>query len=805
MEVIMHSMANSLLYLTFLLISSFVAPTIVAGIGNVNYLQMGSSLSVNHVSDVIKSPDGSFSFGFYNLSSSAFTLSIWFTDSADKTVAWTANQDHPVHGSGSKVTLNKDGSMALTDYDGTVAWCINTSSGAVDHAELKDSGNLVLLDQGGKILWQSFDYPADTLLPGQPITVTTKLVSTDLSHRTSHYNLGFDDRYILSLAYDGPDIFNIYWPNPDHNSWMNYRISYDIRQRGVLDKLGKFAASDNTSFVASDWGLEIKRRLTLDYDGNLRLYSLSESDGSWYVSWMAFPQVCNIHGLCGWNGICMYTPASPIPACSCPHGYVPNDPNDWSKGCKPLFNMTCSNGGQKMGFVLLPWTDFWGSDTDYITSAPLDTCRELCLSSCSCVAFEFKVYPYGCYLKSALFNGKTVPGFLGEAYIKVPESFLSHSPSYSSELSHDHVCNASRTQTLDYAAHIVDAKGTTWYYYYWFLAAFFLVELCFIAVGWWFMARKQSASSEIWAVEDQEGYRAVADHFRTFTHKELQRATKNFKDELGHGRHGPVYKGILDDNRVVAVKKLKDMKHGEAEFETEVSLIGRVYHMNLVRVMGVCSEGNHRMLVYEYVENGSVAMFLFGGKGLLLQWHQRYRIAAGVAKGLAYLHHGCMDGIIHCDVKPENILLDQDFEPKISDFGFAKLLPKEETDSNMSKVRGTRGYMAPEWVLSAPVTEKVDVYSYGVVLLELVMGLRVSELVANGADTEAALRQLLATIGENMKAVDGTWIDDLVDPRLNGDFVRSEVLLMLKVAALCLEQERSQRPSMNHVVQMFLS
>nr|CAB3459540.1 unnamed protein product [Digitaria exilis] len=454
-----------------------------------------------------------------------------------------------------------------------------------------------------------------------------------------------------------------------------------------------------------------------------------------------------------------------------------------------------------MGFVHIPWTDFWGSDVAYIPLASLDTCRELCLKNCSCVAFEYKVHPHptGCFLKASLFNGKTSPGYPGTAYVKVPESFLSRSQaSYSSELSHGHVCNASRTLTFNYAAQTNDMKGRTWYYYWCFLAAFFLVELCFITVGWWFMARQQPARSAIWVAEHEEGLRVVADHFRSFTHNELQKATNNFKDELGHGRHGSVYKGTLQDNRIVAVKKLKDMKGGEAEFETEVSVIGRIYHMNLVRVMGVCSEGKHRLLVYEFVENGSLAMFLFGSKGLILQWHQRYKIAVGVAKGLAYLHHECMDWIIHCDVKPENTLLDEEFEPKISDFGFAKLLQRDEADSNVSKVRGTRGYMAPEWVSSAPVTEKVDVYSFGVVLLELVMGLRVSEMPTDGSrDAESALRQLLSTIGEKMKTGEDTWIDDLVDPRLNGDFVQSEVLLLLEVAALCLEQERNGRPRMS--------
>ncbi|CAL4903940.1 unnamed protein product [Urochloa decumbens] len=759
-------MMNSflMLHLTFLLISYYLLARTAAGIGHASYLHRGSSLSVKQASDVITSKGGSFSFGFYNHSSTTFTLSIWFTNAADRAIAWTANRDRPVHGSGSKVVLNRDGSMVLKDYDGTVVWKINKRSAVVDRVELMDSGNLVLVDQGGNILWQSFDHPTNTLLPSQPLTGTEKLVSTDLSHHSSYYTLRFDERYILSLSYDGPDISNLYWPNPDQNSWTNYRILYNCKRRGILDKLGKFEASDNTSFFASDGGLEIKRRLTLDYDGNLRLYSLNESDGSWYVSWMAFSQLCDIHGLCGWNGLCVYTPA---PACTCPHGYAVRDPDNWSKGCKPLFNITCGYIGQRMGFVHIPWTDFWRSDMNYIPSASFDACKKLCLEDCSCVAFEYKAY--------------------------------------SSELALGHVCNASRTHTFNYAAHAIVEKGRTWYYYYWFLAAFLLVELCFIAVGWRFMTRKQPARSAIWVTEDEEGLHAVADHFCSFRHKELQKATNNFKDELGRGRHGSVYKGILQDNRVVAVKKLKDMKGGQGEFETEVSVIGRIYHMNLVSVMGVCSEGNHRLLVYEFVENGSLAMFLFGGKGLLLQWHQRYKIAVGVAKGLAYLHHECMDWITHCDVKPENILLDEEFEPKISDFGFAKLLQRDESDSNISKVRGTRGYMAPEWVSSAPVTKKVDVYSFGVVLLELVMGLRVSELPTDGSgDAESALRQLLSTIGQNMKTGDGAWIDDLVDPRLNSDFTRSEVLLMLEVAALCLEQERNRRPSMSDVVQMFL-
>ncbi|GJM87867.1 hypothetical protein PR202_ga03864 [Eleusine coracana subsp. coracana] len=497
----MAASSNSCLILIHaLLLTSTVTASTTKGLAYASYLKKGSSLFVDHASDILQSPDGTFSFGFFNLSATAFTLSIWFTNSADRTVAWSANRNRPVYGSRSKVILKKNGALVLMD-DSMVVWQTNTSSTEVDHAELMNSGNLVVMDQGGNILWQSFDYPTDTLLPTQPVTVTAKLVSTDLSHPSSFYTLRFDDRYILSLAYDGPEISTLYWPNPDFSSWMNYRISYNSSRRGVLDNLGQFIASDNTSFVSADWGPEIKRRLTLDYDGNLRLYSLNDSNGNWSVSWMAFSQPCDIHGICGWNGICVY---KPVPRCSCPPGYVVRDPSDWSKGCKSTFNISCGGSNQRMGFVRLPQSDFWGSDLDYMPSTSLDACEALCLARCSCLAFEYKSDNNGCFLKSVLLNGKTVPGYPGTAHIKVPESFLSETSS-DSEYTEFHNCDESSRQV---EVQIFDSnvrnggKATMWSYYYGFLAAFFFIELCFIAFGWWFITRKHSEQSEMWTAEE---------------------------------------------------------------------------------------------------------------------------------------------------------------------------------------------------------------------------------------------------------------------------------------------------------------
>jgi serine/threonine protein kinase len=157
------------------------------------------------------------------------------------------------------------------------------------------------------------------------------------------------------------------------------------------------------------------------------------------------------------------------------------------------------------------------------------------------------------------------------------------------------------------------------------------------------------------------------------------------------------------ETRKVAVKKLSDIHHGETEFQHELSVIGRIYHMNLVRIWGFCSDGPHRILVSEFVENGSLDKTLFSTESLLifLEWKQRFSIALGVAKGLAYLHHECLEWVIHCDVKPENILLDENMEPKITDFGLAKLLNRGVSNKSISRICGTRGYIAPEWFLDS--------------------------------------------------------------------------------------------------------
>uniref|UniRef100_A0A2P2MWN0 non-specific serine/threonine protein kinase n=1 Tax=Rhizophora mucronata TaxID=61149 RepID=A0A2P2MWN0_RHIMU len=210
----------------------------------------------------------------------------------------------------------------------------------------------------------------------------------------------------------------------------------------------------------------------------------------------------------------------------------------------------------------------------------------------------------------------------------------------------------------------------------------------------------------------------------TFSYVELKTATEDFNlaNKLGEGGFGPVYKGKLNDGRVIAVKQLSMVSHqGKSQFVTEIAIISAVQHRNLVKLYGFCIEGDNRLLVYEYLENKSLDQALFRKKSLNLDWAKRFDVCLGVARGLAYLHEESRIQIVHRDVKASNILLDFDLIPKISDFGLAKLYDDKKTHIS-TRVAGTIGYLAPEYAMRGHLTKKVDVFGFGVVALEIVSG-----------------------------------------------------------------------------------
>ncbi|CAD6239727.1 unnamed protein product [Miscanthus lutarioriparius] len=291
------------------------------------------------------------------------------------------------------------------------------------------------------------------------------------------------------------------------------------------------------------------------------------------------------------------------------------------------------------------------------------------------------------------------------------------------------------------------------------------------------------------------------------SYRELRSATKNFSEKLGQGGIGAVFKGQLRDSTAVAVKRLDGSFQGEKQFRAEVSSIGVIQHVNLVRLVGFCCEGESRFLVYEHMPNRSLDIHLFqSGGGVFLDWGTRYQIAVGVARGLSYLHDGCRDRIIHCDVKPENILLGASLLPKIADFGMAKFVGRDFSRV-LTTVRGTKGYLAPEWISGTAVTPKVDVYSYGMVLLELVSGRRNAageeyRTTSGDAGEEELAFFPMKAARELVKGPGVVCVSSLLDDKLCGDADLVEVERACKVACWCIQNDEADRPTMAEVVQV---
>jgi len=278
---------------------------------------------------------------------------------------------------------------------------------------------------------------------------------------------------------------------------------------------------------------------------------------------------------------------------------------------------------------------------------------------------------------------------------------------------------------------------------------------------------------------------------RSFTYSELEKVTDGFREEVGRGAFGAVFKGtMLNCQKVVAVKRLqKVLAEGEREFQTEMKVIGRTHHRNLVRLLGYCHDGIHRLLVYEYMSNGSLADILFT-PGKQPCWDERMGIARNVARGILYLHEECEQQIIHCDIKPQNILMDEFGCAKISDFGLAKLLKPDQTNT-FTGIRGTKGYVAPEWHRKLPITVKVDVYSYGILLLEIICCRKSVDWSL--PEEEAILEEWVYHCFE---------VGDLTKLVGNEEADKKQVDRMVKLGLWCIQDEPSLRPSMKNVLLM---
>ncbi|WVZ84085.1 hypothetical protein U9M48_031156 [Paspalum notatum var. saurae] len=479
------------------------------------------------------------------------------------------------------------------------------------------------------------------------------------------------------------------------------------------------------------------------------------------------------NGPCGYNGYNSLDATNSQINCVCPPQYSFIDEDRQDKGCKPDFQpQSCdldeAAATEKFQLISMSHVDWPGDDYEMYTPISEDLCQQLCLTDCFCAVAVFWDSDDTCWKKKMpLSNGSEGFSVQRTVFIKVPKD----NNSTQSELVHSNRWKKDKKNWI---------LGSSL-----FLGSSVLVNIILISVII-FGAYCTITINEVPSVQSP---------LKALTYAELEKATGRFREVLGTGASGIVYKGQLQDDlgTYIAVKKIDKLEHEtEKEFTVEVQSIGQTHHKNLVRLLGFCNEGKERLLVYEYMTNGSLNKCLFGD--VRLQWNLRGQIALGVARGLLYLHEECSTQIIHCDIKPQNILLDDNFTAKISDFGLAKLLRTNQTQTNTG-IRGTRGYIAPEWFKSIGITAKVDVYSFGVILLELICCRRNVEL----------------EVAEEDRKILTDWANDCfrcgrVDYLVEGDyealFNLQKVERYVAVALWCLQEDPTMRPTMLRVTQM---
>lgn len=723
------------------------------------------------------SKDGNFELGFFNPgNSSNYYIGTWYKKVSIRTYVWVANRDVPVSNKNSANFTISGGNLVLLDGSQNLVWSTNLSSpssGSVV-AVLLDSGNLILSNRPNanesEALWQSFDHPTDTWLPGGKIRLDKKTKKPQ--YLTAWKNIEDPKTGLFSLELDpeGTNSYLIRWNKSEQywtsGSWNGHIFSLVPEMRSNYLYNFTFESNENESyFTYSVYNTSVISRFVMDVSGQIKQYTWLEYSHQWNLFWSQPRKQCDVYAFCGAFGSCT---ENSKPYCTCLNGYEPKSQSDWnlgdySRGCVKRNNFQCeasnTSSGAKDRFQTMPNLALPEHAQPVKAAGAIAECEFTCFNNCSCTAYAYN--SSGCFV----WNGD----LLNLQQLSQDDSsgqtlFLKLAAS------EFHDSKSNNGTTIGVVAGAVGGGIVV-----------LLALLLFVLLR----RRKRLAGSRT----------SVEGSLIAFGYRDLQNATKNFSEKLGGGGFGSVFKGTLPDSSVIAVKKLESVSQGEKQFRTEVSTIGTVQHVHLVRLRGFCSEGAKKLLVYDYMPNGSLDSNLFHEKNSkVLDWKMRYQIALGIARGLTYLHEKCRDCIIHCDVKPENILLDADFCPKVADFGLAKLVGRDFSRV-LTTMRGTRGYLAPEWISGVAITAKADVYSYGMVLFELVSGRRNSE------PSEDGQVRFFPTLAANMVHQGGNLIT-LWDPRLEGDADVEEVTRVIKVASWCVQDDEAQRPSMGHVVQM---
>uniref|UniRef100_A0A0E0JLN5 Receptor-like serine/threonine-protein kinase n=1 Tax=Oryza punctata TaxID=4537 RepID=A0A0E0JLN5_ORYPU len=726
------------------------------------------------------SQGGKFAVGFFKPvggTPDKWYLAVWFNKVPKLTPVWVANRVAPISDpKSSALRISDDGNMVLYNQINSPIWFTNITSSTSNPTigVILDTGNFVLTLASNltNFLWQSFDEPTNVWLPGAKLG-WNKI--TGLNRRLVSWKTSSDPSpgyYSVEIDHGGSNQFFYRWNNSENywttGSWTGTMFS-GVPEMALYPKsLLTYEYVNNEQenyFMYRTNESKIVAMFSMEVVGQVKAVSWMESAQDW-VPFLAMPKAqCTVYLVCGTFSICT---ENAFTFCSCIRGFSQQYGGDrlygnLTEGCMRNVGLPCagnrSNSSKKAkvdGFYALAVANL-PNNAWSVAAASDNECKHNCLNNCTCTAYSYS---------------DTCSLWYGDLINLVSPTDSSPGQSIYIRLAASEFSSPTKTKKALVTGTVI-------------VGGIFVLSIVLIAL--WIVTKCRFSS-----VNKVEGSLIL------FKYRDLQNVTKNFSDRLGKGSFGTVYKGVLADGTLVAVKKLDGISQGDKEFRAEVSTTGTVQHVNLIRLLGFCSERSLKILVYEYMPNGSLDRYMFGSNRVALSWSTRYQIALGVAKGLAYLHEKCRSCIIHCDIKPENVLLDASFLPKISDFGLAKLVGRDFSRV-LTTLRGTIGYLAPEWISGTAITAKADVFSYGMMLFEIISGkrnLEQSEQSTETFSTETFFPVLIA------KRLPEGNIQALLDYELTVNANFNEVEMACKVACWCVQDDENSRPTMGEVVQI---
>ncbi|CAN0924193.1 G-type lectin S-receptor-like serine/threonine-protein kinase RKS1 [Linum grandiflorum] len=766
--------------------------------------------------ELIISKGGNFALGFFSPGSSAYRyLGIWYHNKPGQTVVWVANRNTPINGTSGILTNDGYGNLLLYSSvrnQELPIWSTNVSRTFPCSAQLLDSGNLVLVQldstasnkTSSLVVWQSFDHPTDTLLPGMKIGMNLETgLNMFLTSWRSRDDPGTGD-FSIKLNPNGLPQFFVYQGVNPH--WRSLPWPWNVDQRPFNDSFVNDEAGIWYSFAPYDASTVLM--IVIHNSGTVRGVTWDEAGGIWKDFYAISHQKCDIYGYCGAYGKC--DPSSSfVSQCMCLPGYEPKSQSKvlFGNGCvrKRSESSVCGKGE---GFVRVRNVKIPDASEAVWIDQRLNNvnCENECRKKCSCSAYttaNIVGKATGCLTwHGELMDTVHFPTPNQEIYVRVDALELAKYAGQSDEFDELHL----KLSVL------VPSISSVW------IVCILFAYTLFKRWRKWkarkaterrirnlFLPSEDSSFVHDSMVTKEMKRSKMYPELPFFSLNVIRAATNNFSSDnkLGRGGFGSVYKGKFPSGEEVAVKRSpRKSRQGLEQFKSEVFLISKLQHRNLVKLFGCCIEEEEQMLIYEYLPYKSLDSLLFvehqPGSNPFLDWGKRFNIIVGIARGILYLHQDSRFRIIHRDLKISNVLLDAELNPKISDFGMARVLEGDQVEGVTSRIGGTYGYMAPEYAYFGKFSVKSDVFSFGVMLLEIVTGKRINRGFTTHEEDHGAL-SLIGYVWELWKA---ELVGDIVDPSLQ---VSTSTLRCIHIGLSCLEEDRVERPDMQAVVVMLNS